>query len=185
MFWKMNIKFLVLICITFLFACSDSSVESVKLTNVQAKVTATPVSDALKDQYVKAEGWKIILPTGKESEKTEMLKEEMKATGKSAAITSYSYSPSKDFFTDEPFQSIGRGEYGTIRIAFITELRAKGKVFSYVFLVNRTKIDEESGKRIRTGPGFYFRYFDMDGDGIFETLHFGGKSEVLPEWIYE
>jgi hypothetical protein len=174
--------------ITFLcvaYDCGTKTPESsANLRNSDVTISPTPKPVGLNDQYIQSGGWNIPLPLNRVGLKTKKVRL-VNADGKSINCTVYSYVPSEDLLTDEPFKTIGFPDYGKIKITFITEMKVKDKVFSYIFLAQKTKVDNETGKLIETGPGFSYRYFDMDGDSRFETLSFHDITGNLPKWIFE
>lgn len=179
-YWKwILLATITLACI----ACGAKRLYSSGINLRSSVIDATPTPSDFRDRYVRDEGWYIPLTSARAGAKTKEVKL-AGDDGRSVTCVVYSYSPSEELLTDEPFNSIGRLDYGKIKITFITEMKAKGKVFSYIFLAHKTQVDNQTGRLVETGPGFSFRYFDMDGDSKFETLSFRDAAGALPDWIF-
>lgn len=179
----MYTKWLILI-ISFVSSCSNDrpkAIENLSDVQVETKVAPTPTSEGLKDLYVKKEGWEIPRPSKKDFEETKEI--EYKTTdGRPVKVTVYSYTASEDLFIRDPIEEVGERGLGLLKIGLISELKFKNKIFCYAVMFNRTQISSDTGKPVSVGPGSVFRYWDMDGDGKFETLSFGGEAG-LPTWV--
>ena len=177
-----NAKIILVITVLFFLGCNDwKSNLGENLSPIKSEPIITPTPELINGQYIKKEGWEV--PSQKQKQSIHSNSSKAKTSeGETVKVIVDLYVPTDDLITNEPFESIGKKEFGVIKIENFTELKVNNKVFCYILMAHRTKTHPDTGKLISIGPGFYFRYMDMDGDSKFETLIIAGKTDV-PNWV--
>ncbi len=129
----------------------------------------------------KIEGWKIPLPKNKK--RFDVKAQNMRSEdGQSVKATRTIYAGSN--LTDKPFNSRRLNQtFGLCELGSFTELKVNDKIFFYAISAFQVKLDEQTGRTIRLGPPFSYRYVDTDGDGDFETNLIGDAPLLVPSWV--
>jgi hypothetical protein len=134
-------------------------------------------------KIIKEEGWTIPKPEKQKLVRISNTDSRLESGGK-VKVTTTDYSPVKDFLTEEPIVSMGKGHvYGVTKIDLIRESKVNNKSFCYTVFVSSVKVGEKAGKSWPTGSPFLYQYIDRDGDGKFETLLTDASKFAVPDWL--
>lgn len=146
---------------------------------IRGKKTAT-IRQAGEDYFIKATGWDMPhlagLRTGESS-----ISHQPGDDGKLIAINLTNLYPASDVITDEPLASVGY-KLGVFKLVSMVKCDINGHVFEYSQQVTSVISDQKSGKIVENGTPYFFRYYDMDGDGLFETLVTDSSDIMVPDW---
>lgn len=179
-------KILVFLLFTaFSGGCSTASTVSRELSEMKypPNPEAQNTVQINESRSVKKEGWQ--LPKAeKQKQVRKTVIDSYLENGDKIKVTTTDYAPIKDFFTEEPFASLGKNQaFRLTKINLIRESKVNGKIFCYTIFAKATKPNEKTGKPIAVGSDFIYQYVDRDGDGKFETLVTDGSVYPVPSWV--
>jgi hypothetical protein len=162
------VKLIILIVVAIIWGCSrENSLMNENISVIQdAPAEKLPVEN-LRKEYVDEQGWKIP-KMGKplKSDVTNLVDDQ----GKTISLTTIDFT-SREPITKEPFDSIGVSSNGFTKIELIIEMKFKERVLGYMVFAKKVSVDSKNNSVTDVNErSFYYRYFDYDGDGKFETL---------------
>ncbi|MCA1623947.1 MAG: DUF2782 domain-containing protein [Acidobacteria bacterium] len=172
----------------FLFGCSTVNTSSLS-NKLEIKTSSSPtplgISQNNEGKFIRQEGWKIPLPEKKEKMRV-LERDVMSETGNRVKRTITIYNPIGDFFfyIDHPTSNLGiQMMSGLLQLESIWEVKVKEKIYSYTVIVRKAVPNAQTDESILTRHEFPYRYFDIDGDGKFETLVADDSDILVPSWV--
>jgi hypothetical protein len=172
----------VLLAVLFV-GCSTVNTSSLdsKLEVEVSPYPSPPSSPQIYEaKFIRQEGWKIPLP--EKRKKTRTIERDVKSeNGKSVKRILTIYIPKDDFFYQ---REVGISNSGNelkselLKLQSIWEIKANEKKYSYTITARKAKPDEQEDHQ----HDFIYRYFDLDGDGKFETLISNDSEVLVPSW---
>lgn len=173
--------------VVFLFGCSTVSTSSLD-NELETKASPSPMlpnsPQNYEGKFIKQEGWKIPLPDKKEKMRV-IERDVMTENGMKVKRTITIYNPIGDFFFQrESSTSISGSQLKSesLQIQSIWEVKIKEKIYSYTVIARKATPDKQTDESVLTKFEFPYRYFDIDGDGKFETLVTDGSEILVPSW---
>ena len=164
-------------------SCSCSRFQSkTNLVSTSQTPSTADIQKISEDRFIKADGWAI--PS------TELMRSHQYDTSRiynendtliEIDIELYS-SPSKKIYSFDNEKMAGLND--GLAVESITRESFKGHVFAIEITGIFARLDEKSGKPVEYGPATFERFFDSNGDGVFETYIVGGSQMKLPNWAY-
>ena len=133
-----------------------------------------------EDYFVKPGGWDL-LPLGELKKGESSISHQPGADGKLIAINLTKLYPLSEIITDEPLVSVGYN-LGDLKTLSVIKCEMKGRVFEYSVQAVKVMTEEKTLKIVENGSPLFYRYYDMDGDGLFETLVTDSSDVLVPDW---
>lgn len=165
------------------------------VASVQNTPTATPREIRRSDggtTFQRADGWPI--PFFGEATREEFATSIVTSYGRRVKVqmTVIQTDP-LSLIIDNPLYFNGTG-LEKVRVNKVKEYRTSGGVFCYRFLVNDAEVDKSTNKvRLTRGFLYPYSYYDLDGDGVFESLVVSEKDRNglkgfqnepdIPDWV--
>lgn len=135
-------------------------------------------------EFINNEGWHVPLPPeAKKGPKSVIRLTSASGAKVDVVVTVFvgfsNYHFTYGSMTEEQKDYLGQGG---LKLVALKELRIGRNVYAYVILAEKAEADMKmSGNESRQHP-FFYRIFDRDGDGKFETLFPGNSDNLVPEW---
>jgi hypothetical protein len=136
-----------------------------------------------ENTYIRTDGWPVsdFIPPSSDSLRSPA----KRVPGSSEGLNETVYEFRSIVETEEPYKTLGLNA-GKVRILSIREYDMGGRRFCYEFTVSPVAINVETGAHSIVGMKVFYRYYDEDGDGKFETLKLR-ESNIspldMPEWV--
>ncbi len=138
------------------------------------------VQHVSEDTYVKPDGWEIPAPNELKTGDSGT-SHQRSADGDLIPITFTNYYPVGEIVTSEPGSLVGY-EFGETKVQSVTSCSINGRIFEYSVLAASIKTSKRAGNTGETGAPFFYRYYDLNGDGLFETLVTDSSDVPVPDW---
>jgi hypothetical protein len=73
--------------------------------------------------------------------------------------------------------------HSSLKLIAIKELKVGDHVFSYVILATKVNLENVGSNHSADRHHFFYKIWDKDGDGKFETLDPGLSDSLVPSWV--
>lgn len=170
-------KFSVLVILILLTAIFFAGCKSARTSR---STTGNRIRHVGEDTYVKPDGWEIPAPNELKTGDSGT-SHQRSADGDLIPITFTNYYPVGEIVTSEPGSLVGY-EFGETKVQSVTSCSINGRIFEYSVLAASIKTSKRAGNTGETGAPFFYRYYDLNGDGLFETLVTDSSDVPVPDW---
>lgn len=167
-----------------LLACSSSPMRFPS-TTVNTLSSASPTPDVVRRSgdgvFVKTTGWALPEKERFNSKSLPQTQNGFFSDGSQIVLSCTIFTPKNPVVVvDEPFRTIGEN-LGSYEIDSLVE--CCGNNLTFLLEVFAHQISENKGSENKTRHSFFYRYYDEDGDGLFEKLVTDSSEVFVPTWV--